>query len=365
MKIPFLDLKTPEIREELEAAYHRVIESGWFILGQEVEAFESEFATYCDVPYCIGVGNGLEAIHLVLKAWGIGPKDEVIVPSNTYIATWLAVTQTGAKPIPIEPSAKTYNLDPQKIEAAITSRTKVILPAHLYGQPADMDLILQIAQRHRVKVLEDAAQAHGTKYKGHRIGGIGEATAFSFYPGKNLGALGDGGAITTKDPDLAAKIRSLRNYGSSIKYVNEVEGFNSRLDEMQSAFLRVKLRHLEAWNQIRQEIAATYFEVLPKLFPHWELPFIPEWAEPCWHLFVIQTPHREKDQTLCEEGGLGTLIHYPIPPHRQKAYAHLGFKEGDFPIAERLARRVLSLPMGPHINTQKLKLLLQGLNSQR
>ena len=239
-------------KEDLDAAFQRVMESGWYILGHEVEAFEEEFAAYCEARHCIGVGNGLEALHLIMRAMDIGPGDEVIVPSNTYIATWLAVSYTGATPVPVEPDERTCNIDPTRIEAAVTSRTKAILAVHLYGQPADMDPIGEIAARHGLKVIEDAAQAHGARYKGRRTGSLGDAAGFSFYPGKNLGAMGDGGAITTSDGELAGRLRMLRNYGSRVKYVNEEVGFNSRLDELQAALLRVKLRMLDEWNTRRK-----------------------------------------------------------------------------------------------------------------
>lgn len=354
--IPFLDMKAPymELQSELDAAYQRVMRSGWYILGAEVEAFEAEFAEYCGVRHCIGVGNGLEALHLALRGWGIGAGDEVIVPSNTYIATWLAVTYTGATPVPVEPVESTHNLDPAKIEAALGPRTKAILPVHLYGQPADMDPINAIAERYGLKVLEDAAQAHGARYKGRRTGALGAAAGFSFYPGKNLGALGDGGAVTTNDADLARRIRALRNYGSTKKYVNETIGFNSRLDELQAAFLRVKLPRLDEWNSRRSEIAKWYSQILPKAFPMFSLPFVPDWADPCWHLFVVRVKNRDRVQAMLTEGGIGTLIHYPIPPHLQDAYRGLQCAGGTLPIAERLANEVLSLPMGPHVNLEPL-----------
>jgi dTDP-4-amino-4,6-dideoxygalactose transaminase len=360
IKIPFLELKSTylELREELDSAYHRVMNSGWYIQGKELQAFESEFSQYCRAPYCSGVANGLDALYLVLKAWGVGPGDEVIVPSNTYIATWLAVSHTGATLVPIEPSVETYNINPSLIKKAITPKTKVILPVHLYGQAADMDPILEISRNHKLKILEDAAQAHGAKYKGQRVGGLGDATAFSFYPGKNLGAFGDGGAITTHDEELDSKIKTLRNYGSKFKYVNKVPGHNSRLDELQAALLRVKLKYLDLWNQRRNQIAQFYFEELPHLFPEIILPFTPEWAEPNWHLYIIQSSNRETLQEKLKCQGLGTLIHYPIPPHLQQAYAYMEFKRGQFPIAEQLARQVLSLPMGPHIDLEQLKINL-------
>ena len=278
----------------------------------------------------------------------VGPGDEVIVPSNTYIATWLAVSQCGATPVPVEPDERTYNIDPSLIEAAITPRTKVILPVHLYGQPADMDPILAIARKHGLRVLEDGAQAHGARYKGQRIGAHGDAVAWSFYPGKNLGALGDGGAVTTNDPELADRIRVLRNYGSRVKYVNEVQGYNSRLDPIQAAVLRVKLAHLDAWNARRADAAAAYLQGLHGC--GLVLPHVPEWAAPAWHLFVVRHPQRDALQQRLSEAGVGTLIHYPIPPHRQAAYADAGFAQEAFPIASRMADEVLSLPMGPHLS---------------
>jgi len=361
VKVPFLDLKATylELKDDLDAAYHRVMNSGKYILGPEVEAFESEFSKYCGVSYCIGVGNGLEALYLVLKAWGIGPGDEVIVPSNTYIATWLAVTHTGATPVPVEPSEGTFNIDPTRIESAINSRTKVILPVHLYGQPADMDPICEIAADHHLRVLEDAAQAHGAKYKGRRTGGLGDAAAFSFYPAKNLGAIGDGGAVTTNDSELAQKIRILRNYGSPVKYINETIGFNSRLDELQAAFLRVKLRYLDVWNKRRCVLAGMYLKEFPSLLPEVVLPHVPQWADPCWHLFVVRSSHRQSLQTLLSEKGIGSLIHYPVPPHAQQAYSKLGYSIGSLPIAEKLSQQVLSLPMGPHVDNEKLKSALR------
>jgi len=359
--IPFLDLKSPhvELREEINAAVARVIQSGWYILGPEVESFESDFAAYCEASQCAGVANGLDALHLALRAMDVGPGDEVIVPSNTYIATWLAVSQCGATPVPVEPDARTFNIDPSRIEAVITSRTKVILPVHLYGQPADLDPILAIARKYGLKVLEDGAQTHGARYKGKRIGAHGDAVAWSFYPGKNLGALGDGGAVTTNDPEIADRIRVLRNYGSRVKYVNEEQGYNSRLDSLQAAVLRVKLKYLDEWNARRAEIAARYQAELAgtKLV----LPAVPEWVSPVWHLYVICTQQREALQRHLTEAGIGSLIHYPIPPHLQQAYASLGYKAGDFPIAEAMANEVLSLPMGPHLSTEQQDKVIAAL----
>lgn len=351
MNIPFLDLNAPyrELKSELDSAYQRVMESGWFIMGAEVEAFELEFAAYCGVKHCIGLGNGLEALHLILRAYGIGEGDEVIVPANTYIATWLAVSYSGALPVPIEPDPRTYNLDPALLESAITRKTKAIMPVHLYGQPAEMDPILQIAEKYNLKVIEDAAQAHGSLYKGRLIGSLGHVASFSFYPGKNLGALGDAGAIVTNDDELAENVRMLRNYGSKVKYVHDVKGFNSRLDEMQAAFLRAKLIHLNEWNERRQKIAAYYLEHLVDL-PELTLPYAPDGITPVWHIFVIQIPRRDELQQFLKSKGVGTLIHYPIPPHLSEAYAELGLPKGAFPITEAIASSELSLPMGPHLS---------------
>lgn len=350
MQIPFLDLKAPyaELKDELDAAYRRVMKSGWFILGDEVRAFEQEFAAYCGARYCIGVGNGLEALHLALRAIEIGSGDEVLVPANTYIATWLAVSYTGATPVPVEPDEQTFNLDPSRLEAAITARTKAIIPVHLYGQPADMDAINEIAESRGLHVIEDAAQAHGARYKGQLAGGLSTVAAFSFYPGKNLGGSGDAGAVVTNDADLADKLNVLRNYGSRVKYYNEMKGYNSRLDELQAALLRVKLRHLNEWNERRKGIAEFYFQNLTGA-ANLGLPQVPAWADPVWHLFVVRHPERDRLQQHLAAAGIGTLIHYPCPPHLQEAYSELGFAAGAFPLTERMAEEVLSLPMGPHL----------------
>ena len=348
--IPFLDFKAlhEEIRRDLDAAYARVIDSNWLILGQECNEFEREFAAYCDVAHCIGVANGLDALFLVLKAMGVGPGDEVIVPANTYIATWLAVSYTGAIPVPVEPDPRTYNIDAGRIERAITAATKVILPVHLYGQPADMDAIMDVAGRYDLQVLEDAAQAHGARYHGRRTGSLGHAAGFSFYPGKNLGALGDGGAVTTNDAVLADRIRVLRNYGSRTKYHNEVKGFNSRLDELQAAFLRVKLRKLDNWNARRADIVQRYIAALEGADV--VLPHMPDGMEPAWHLFVLQHAHRDALQAHLTSENIGTVIHYPIPPHLQPAYADSGYAAGAFPISESLHSGVISLPLWPQMS---------------
>lgn len=349
MNIPFLDLQKPhdELQEGLRTAFARVMSSGWYIQGNECKAFEREFAAYCETEHCIGVGNGLDALHLILRAYEIGVGDEVIVPSNTYIATWLAASYVGATPVPVEPDPQTYNIDPDRIAASITSRTKAIIVVHLYGQPADMDAINTIAKDRGLKVIEDAAQAHGARYKGCRVGALGDAAGFSFYPGKNLGAVGDGGAVTTSDSALAQRIRMLGNYGSKVKYHNQVKGYNSRLDELQAAFLRTKLSVLDEWNARRKAIANHYLNQLKGV--ELLLPNVPDWAEPVWHLFVVRSQMRDTLQKRLASVGIGTMIHYPIPPHLQPAYAELGFRAGAFPIAEAIHREVLSLPMGPHL----------------
>jgi dTDP-4-amino-4,6-dideoxygalactose transaminase len=362
VRVPFLDLKAGylELKDELDAAYLRVMESGWYILGKEVEAFEEEFAAYCGVKHCLGVGNGLEALHLILRAMEIGPGDEVIVPSNTYIATWLAVTYSGATPVPVEPNERTYNIDPGKIDAAVTEKTRAVIAVHLYGQPADMDPILSLARRYGLMVIEDAAQAHGALYRGRKVGGLGDAAGFSFYPSKNLGALGDGGAVTTHDPSLAKKIRLLRNYGSETKYRHELRGFNSRLDELQAALLRAKLKILDDWNGRRKKEAALYLEEL-KSVPLLALPHVAEWSNPVWHLFVIRTPERYKVQRALDQSGVETLIHYPIPPHLQEAYRDMSFATSSLTLAETLSREVLSLPMGPHMKPEHLFQVVSAL----
>lgn len=351
--IPFLDLKAPylELKAEIDEAIARVVSSGWFIGGPEVDQFEADYAAYCEAEHCVGVANGLDALHLGLLAMGVGPGDEVIVPSNTYIATWLAVSQCGATPVPVEPDLRTYNIDPGLIEAAITPRTKVILPVHLYGQPADMDPILEIARRHNLRVLEDGAQAHGARYKKKRLGAHGDMVAWSFYPGKNLGAMGDGGAVTTNDPELADRIRVLRNYGSRTKYVNEVKGYNSRLDPLQAAILSVKLKYLDEWNARRGVMAERYQQGLAASGA--VLPFVPEWAEPAWHLYVVRYPQRATVQQHLSERGIGTLIHYPIPPHLQDAFADLGMAKGSLPLAELIHDEILSLPMFPSMTNEE------------
>jgi dTDP-4-amino-4,6-dideoxygalactose transaminase len=352
MRVPFLDLARlhQSIRTQLDAAYHRVMDSGWFIMGPELSALESEFARYSEVKHCIGVGNGLEALHLLLRAYGVGAGDEVIVPSNTFVATWLAVSQCGATPVPVEPDSRTYNLDPARIAPLITSRTRAIMPVHLYGQPADMDPINELARQHKLIVIEDAAQAQGARYKGRRVGSLAHAAGTSFYPGKNLGALGDGGAVLTDDDDIADKVRRLRNYGSTVKYQHELAGYNSRLDELQAAFLREKLKVLDAWNAKRRDLAATYTSLLHGCDSL--VPFVPEFAEPVWHLYVIRNARRDALKKFLEQQGIATVIHYPIPPHKQACYAD--FSQNHLPIAENLASEVLSIPMSPDLTDAEL-----------
>jgi dTDP-4-amino-4,6-dideoxygalactose transaminase len=361
--IPFLDLKAAhaELEPELDEAIARVVGSGLFIGGDEVEAFEREWAAYCNVRETVAVANGLDALHLALRALDVGPGDEVIVPSHTFIATWLAVSHCGAIPVPVEPDERTCNMDAGRIEEAITPRTKAILPVHLYGQPADLDPILDIARRRALRVLEDAAQAHGARYKGRRVGGHGDAVAWSFYPGKNLGAMGDGGAITTHDRQLADRLRALRNYGSSTKYIHESRGFNSRLDPMQAAVLRVKLAHLDAWNRRRAAAAARYAEALEG--SGLVMPFVATWAEPVWHQFVVRHRRRDELQRHLHESGAATQVHYPVPPHRQQAYRDAGMQTGTLPIASRLAQEVLSLPMGPHLGIDQQHAVTQALRA--
>ena len=361
--IPFLDLGAAyiELKPELDAAVSRVLDSGWYILGPEVEAFESEWAAYCEAKHAVGLANGLDALTLALRALDIGPGDEVIVPSNTYIATWLAVSGVGATPVPVEPDVATHNIDPTRIEAAITSRTRALLPVHLYGQPADMDPILDIASRHGLRVIEDAAQAHGARYKGQRIGAHGDIVCWSFYPGKNLGALGDAGAITTNDEALAERVALLRNYGSRQKYVNEEAGVNSRLDPIQAAVLRVKLEVLDEWTERRRAVASAYTKGLTK--SDFILPHVPDWADPAWHLYVVRTSDREALQDRMTESDIGTLIHYPIPPHMQKAYTNMEIMPEALPLARDLASEVLSLPMGPQLSLDQVQDIVNALKN--
>jgi dTDP-3-amino-3,4,6-trideoxy-alpha-D-glucose transaminase len=362
--IPFLDMKSgyTELKPELDAAYARVMESGWFVLGKEVEAFEQEYAAFCGARHCVGLGNGLEALELTLRAWDLGAGDEVIVPSNTYIATWLAVSAVGATVVPVEPTPAGSNIDPDRIAAAITPRTRAIMPVHLYGEPADMDAIMALAEKHGFKVIEDVAQAQGAKVRGRRTGSLGNAGAHSFFPTKNIGAFGDGGAVTTDDAKVADRLRVLRNYGSKVKYVNIERGYNSRLDELQAAFLRVKLKKLDEWNERRRVLAARYADRLAGI-PGLGLPRAPQWAEPVWHLYVVRTERRVGLMEALNAAGIGSLVHYPIPPHLQQAYADLGLSKGAFPLAEVLADTVLSLPMGPHVSLEAVDEIAAAVRS--
>lgn len=360
IKVAFQDFNAPyeELKEELDAAYRRFMESGWFVLGEETKAFEEEYAKYCGATHCVGLSTGLDALHLALRAIGIGASDDVIVPSNTYIATWLAVSQAGATPLPVEPDSATFNIDPDRVKSAMTSNVKAILAVNLYGQPCDYDSLANIADFCGIPLIIDNAQAHGARYKGRPVGGIADIECHSFYPSKNLGAFGEAGAITTNDSKLADKIRVLRNYGSRVRYRNEVQGYNNRIDELQAAFLRVKLRRLDEWNARRSAVAAQYSERLGNLsskllntFGYSLLPTVAPWATSVWHLFVIRHPQRDALQKHLTEHGIQTLIHYPTPPHQSGAYLSRGHGHSHklYPIAEQMACEVLSLPIGPHL----------------
>lgn len=361
-RIPFLDLQRSHeaIRDRLTMAFERVVTAGHFILGAELEAFESEFAAFCDAQACVGVGNGLDALVLALRGLEVGAGDEVIVPATTFIATWLAVEAVGARPVPVEADWATASIDPSQIEAALTSRTRAIMPVHLYGQPVDMEPILRVARARGLRVIEDAAQAHGATYRGRRIGSLGDATAFSFYPGKNLGALGDGGAVVTNDPALASRIRQLRNYGSSAKYQHDVVGVNSRLDELQAALLREKLPLLARWNAERSDIARRYTAGLQEAGV--TLPAVLDQTEPVWHLYTIRHAQRDAIQRFLAARGIATLIHYPTPPHLQPALAGLGIGAGRFPITERIHRETLSLPLFPGMTSREVEDVIQGVH---
>jgi dTDP-4-amino-4,6-dideoxygalactose transaminase len=353
--IPFLELKHTylELQEEMDAAYHRVMNSGWYLLGEETEAFEAEFANYVGTKHCVTVGNGLDALRIALEAYGIGPGDEVIVPAHTFIATWLAVSQCGAVPVAVDVHRDTANIDASLLEGARTRRTKAIIPVHLYGQPADMDPIREFASQHGLIVIEDAAQAHGARYRGEMCGTLGHAAAFSFYPGKNLGAFSDGGAITTNDDTVAKKARMLRNYGSEKRYYHDLPGTNSRLDELQAAFLRIKLEYLDDWNHRRCQHAGLYLKCLSSLQPQLSSPIVPDWASPVWHLFVIRHEMRDQLQEHLIINGIQTAIHYPIPPHLSKAYP--AYSHLNFPVAQELSGIILSLPIGPHTDEKEIE----------
>ncbi len=346
MKFLDLGLSDPQLRPALDAAYRRVMDSGWVVLGPEVAAFEAEFAAYCGARHAVGVGNGLDALTLSLRAAGIGPGAEVIVPSHTYAATWIAVAAAGATPVPAEVDPETCTLDPAAAAAAVTARTAALLPVSLYGHPADMDPLMALAERHGLFVLEDAAQSHGATYRGRKTGSLAHATAFSFYPTKNLGAIGDGGAVVTDDDALAARLRRLRNYGQDRKYIHDELGVNSRLDEMQAAFLRVQLERLDAGNSGRAEVARLYAEALAGC-GDLRAPAQAAWARHVYHLYVVQTARRDDLQEGLRTRDVETLVHYPLACHLQPAFSYLGLREGAFPIAERLAAEVLSLPLRP------------------
>jgi dTDP-4-amino-4,6-dideoxygalactose transaminase len=353
MKIPFLNLKqvNEPFEKDFEQAYHEFIQSGWYILGEKVSAFETEYADFNNVQHTIGVANGLDALVLSLKALSVGAGDEVIVPSNTYIASWLAISYVGATPVPVEPRIETYNINPELIEAAITSKTKVIMPVHLYGQICEMEAIIAIADKHNLYVIEDNAQSQGATYQGKISGSWGHCNGTSFYPGKNLGALGDGGAVTTNDADVARKVSVIRNYGSEKKYYNEVKGINSRLDELQAAFLSIKLKQLAADNAKRNAIATLYNEQMQGI-GDLQLPTMASGATSVYHLYVIRTSKRDELQKYLAEQGIGTMIHYPVPPHLQAAYKDLDYKKGNFPIAEEIAETCLSLPISPYLSEE-------------
>ncbi len=364
MKIPFQSFERMHeaIRPELTAKFNAVLDKNYYIMGGEHELFEKNFAFYVGTKFALGCGNGLDALHIILKALGIGEGAEVIVPSNTYIATALAVSYAGARPIFVEPKAGTFNIDPAKIEDAITERTKAIMVVHLYGRPADMDPIMAIAKKHNLKIVEDCAQAHGAKYKGQKIGTFGVAAGFSFYPGKNLGALGDGGAIVTNDEEVAKKCAMLRNYGSEIKYQHDYKGFNSRLDEMQAAFLNAKLPHLDSWNAARKAVAAKYLAGIKN--PLIELPLPSDETFDCvWHIFAIRCKERAALEAYLAEKGIGTLKHYPIPMHLQKAYTDLGYKKGDLPLAEEISATELSLPLYIGMTDEEIDCVIDALNA--
>lgn len=362
--IQFLDLKriNEQYSDKLRQTAERVINSGWYISGEELEAFETEFAAYCGTEHCIGVSNGLDALKLILKAYSIGEGDEVIVPSNTYIASILAISEVGATPILVEPNLSTYNIDPKLIEKSITKNTKAILVVHLYGRVVDMNAINQIAEKYDLKIIEDAAQAHGALYNGKRVGNLGNAAGFSFYPGKNLGALGDAGAITTNDSVLAENLRAYRNYGSHKKYENLYKGFNHRLDEMQAAFLKVKLPYLDKENAVRRKLAKLYLENIKT--PLITLPEVPnEEHESVWHVFTVRVENREKFQAYLLTEGIQTLIHYPIPPHQQEAYSE--WNHLSHPISEQIHREIVSLPISPVQSEEDTWKVIEAVNNYK
>lgn len=363
MKIPFVSFEPmhKEIEDEILTKFKEVYEKNWFIQGEEVSKFEEEFAEFCGAKYCVGCGNGLDALYLILRAYDIGEGDEVIIPSNTYIATALAVSYTGAKPIFVEPDLLTYNINPELIERAITKNTKAIMAVHLYGQPADMDEINRIAKNYNLKVIEDSAQSHGAQYKGTKVGALGDASGFSFYPGKNLGALGDAGAVVTNNKELADKIRAIGNYGSDRKYHHIYKGTNSRLDEVQAAFLRIKLRNLNKWNEERRKIAQRYSDGITN--PNIIKPVEADYAKHVWHLFVVRTEKRNELEKYLNDNGIATTIHYPIPMHIQGAYKELNIAEGSLPFAEQVANEVISIPLWYGMKDDEIDFVIEKLNS--
>ena len=361
MTIPLVDLKAQylSIQDEIDGAIQRVVDSTSFIMGPDVRAFEDEFARFCGVRYAVGVDSGTAALHLAFLTCDIGLGDEVITTPHTFIATIGMLGRVGARPVFVDIDPRTYNMDPAKIEAAITERTKAVMPVHLYGQPAEMDLILEIADKHGLKVIEDAAQAHGAEYKGRRAGSMGHVAIFSFYPGKNLGAYGDAGAVVTDDGEIAEKVRLLRNHGRRDKYEHLLQGFNYRIDTLQAAILRAKLAHLEEWNEARRRRAAAYRGLLGDL--DLVLPYEPEHVRAVYHLFVVRLQERDALAKYLRERGISTGIHYPIPLHLQPACRHLGYKEGDFPITEECARQVLSLPMYPELTQAQIQEVVRAI----
>jgi len=361
VKIKFLDLKKYHLslNKSLTSKFQEVLESGSYVLSDEVKNFEKEFSDYCNTKYCIGVASGLDALKIILRAYDIGKGDEVLVPSNTYIATWLAVSNVGARPVPVEPNINTYNIDVRRIERSITKKTKAIIVVHLYGQPVEMAKIYILAKKYKLKIIEDAAQAHGATYKNKPVGSLGDAAAFSFYPGKNLGAIGDAGAITTNDENLHDKCKILRNYGSNKKYYNIVKGYNSRLDELQAGFLRVKLKKLNSANEKRRKFANIYLsEINDKSI----LPYIPKFCDPVWHLFVIKISNRSVLNKYLNMNGIETLMHYPLSPHLQKAYEK-DMKNVKLKVAEELQEKILSLPMGPHLDVKSVRYVSRKINN--
>lgn len=365
MKVPFASFEPmhKEIKKEIFDKFQEVYEKNWFILGEEVTKFENEFAQFCDVKYCIGCGNGLDALYLILRGYNIGMGDEVILPSNTYIATALAVSYVGAKPVFVEPDLLTYNINPELIEKAINKKTKAIIAVHLYGQPADMDKIREIARKYNLKVIEDSAQAHGALYKGVRTGSLGDAAGFSFYPGKNLGALGDAGAVLTNDTNLADKVRAISNYGSDRKYHHIYKGTNTRLDEIQAAFLSIKLKNLDKWNEDRRRTAQKYLSGMNN--PNIIMPIESQYNRHVWHLFVIRTEKRNELEKYLYDNEIGTTIHYPIPMHMQQAYHELGLEKNDLPICEQISREVISLPMWYGMPDKEINYIIDVINSWR